>query len=152
MPKPRPQHFNVAKQLLAHQGSGTSDEPALAAEVVYETLFQALAPIIGAAGVRALVARSVRLSVAEFPCLRALVATTEPGEDQGQRLVACLSPLAAASALAVATGLYATLLGLMSNFIGERMVGQLVGKAFPGTEITELKEKSDEQQRSHSDA
>jgi RNA polymerase sigma-70 factor, ECF subfamily len=104
MRKPSPHHFDAATQLLA--SAGIQDEPAVAAAGVYEALFRALTPIIGAAGIRALFGRSVRLSAVEFPCLAELLAA-EPAEDQGRRLVDCLSTLEAPAAREVATGLIA---------------------------------------------
>jgi uncharacterized Tic20 family protein len=77
----------------------------------------------------------------EFPCLAELVSTAEPAEDDGQRLVWCLSKVEAEAVLEVATGLFAVLLALLCNFIGERMVWQIVRSAFPAIDMTGLKER-----------
>lgn len=136
MVRPLEAHVEVAKRLLAQErgGGGDAKERAVAAGRVYETLFRALAPVIGAAGVRALFARSVRLASTEFPCLGEISMTAEPPEDSVQvaeQLVGCLSKLEPAAGSEVATGLYAVFLGLLAKFIGERLVSQIVTTAFP---------------------
>lgn len=136
MPRLSSHHFDAAKRLLTQKGTGTPADPAAAAARVYETLFGAVAPIIGAEGFRTLVGRSVRLSVAEFPFLAEALASGEPAEDQVKRIVVCLSKLEVVTAWEVATGLYATLLGLMTTFLGEPMVSQIVRSAFPETDLT----------------
>jgi hypothetical protein len=141
MPISSPHYVDAARRLLAHESAGKAEERAVAARRVYDTLLSSLAPIIGAAGVRALFARSVRLSLTEFPCLEAVLHVEAPDGDHGQRLVECLRKLDAEAALEVATGLYAALLGLMAKFIGERMMWHLVARAFPAVDMSGLKEK-----------
>lgn len=136
MVRPLEAHVEIAKRLLAQEcgSGGDAEEHAAAAVRVYETLSRALAPVIGAAGVRALFARSVRLASTEFPCLGEIPMTAEPPEDGVQvaeRLVGCLRKLKPAAGSEVAAGLFAVLLGLMTKFIGERLVLQIVTTAFP---------------------
>jgi hypothetical protein len=138
MARPSEAHVEAAKRMLSRESAsgGNAELRAAAPGRVYETLFESLAPIIGEAGVRALFARSVRLTKAEFPCLGELLLTAEPPESSAQvaaQLVRCLSKLEPAAASAAATGLYAMLLGLMSNFIGDRLVWKLVRIALPET-------------------
>lgn len=135
MVRPLEAHVEVAKRLLAHErgSGGDAKERAAAAVRVYETLFRALAPVIGAAGVRALFARSVRLASTEFPCLKEIPMIAEPPQDSVQvveKLLGCLSKLEPAAGSEVATGLYAVFFGVMAKFIGERLVLQIVTTAF----------------------
>ena len=129
-------HAEAAERMLAQEcgSGGTTEERAAAAVRVYETLFRALAPVIGAAGVWALFARSVRLASAEFPCLTEIPMTAAPSESnvQGaQPLASCLRQLEPAAVAEVATAVYAAWLGLLAKLIGERLVVQVVKTAFP---------------------
>lgn len=61
-----------AKRLLAHEGAGagaSAAESAAAAGRIYEKLHAHLAPLVGAAGVQALLERSVKLIQSEFSFL-----------------------------------------------------------------------------------
>jgi hypothetical protein len=142
MVQPRDKHIDAAKRLLVHESAGGSAEnQAEAAVRVYQKLFRSLAPVIGEAGVDALLARSVRLSRAEFPCLSGVPTTSDTPESNMQRIMACLSKVDSSQVPEVATGLFATFLGLMSNFIGERLVWQIVRSAFPTMKAPERQEK-----------
>jgi hypothetical protein len=83
---------------------------------------------------RMLFARSLRLTQTGFPCLSEIRVTSEPTQDRAQiaaRLTACLSQLEPAASLEAATALYATFLRLMTHFIGDGLVRQIVNSAFP---------------------
>jgi len=144
MTKPSPHHVDAARRLLAYEMGTHADEgAALAAGRVHDRLFESLAPIIGAAGVRALFVRSVRLGMTEHPRLEAMLGAQDGHGAQmehGQRLVACLVELESGAAREVAVTLYAVLLDLMTRFIGERMVWRIVCSAFPAIDIPGLKE------------
>lgn len=126
----------VARRLLAREGGdeGNAQDRAAAAGRVYDSLHRSLAPVIGAAGVRAILARSVKLASAELPCLGRLTATDDGTEAPAQgalHLVSCLAGLEPAAASEVAISVYATLLGVMTKLIGEGLVLQIVKTAFP---------------------
>lgn len=136
MVKPLEAHAEAAKRMLAQEcaSGGTTELRAAAAVRVYETLFRALAPVIGAAGVWALFARSVRLASADFPCLKEIPMTAAPSESdvQGaQHLASCFRKLEPAAVAEGATAVYAAFLGLLAKLIGERLVMQVVKTAFP---------------------
>jgi hypothetical protein len=139
-------HVDAARRLLADEASRHAElGPTAAAGRVYERLFDALAPVIGPAGVRALIARSARLNKTEFPCLAHALSSRELPADAEQtsvHLVACLDELEPCVAAKVAIDLYATFLGLMTTFIGERLVTQLLKTAFPALQDIESKESS----------
>jgi hypothetical protein len=145
MARPTEAHREVAQQLLARSGGprATSEDPAASASRLYEALFRALGPVIGANGFRALFTRSVKLTAADHPCLEGAIATGEPAESKAaviERVAVCLAQLPPAAAAETTIALYATLLGLLTNFIGDSLVRQLVKGAFSGTDETASKE------------
>jgi hypothetical protein len=135
MARPTEAHVHIAQRMLAGLGAGAGDSDARAAAAgrVYDALFGSLAPVLGAAAVRALLARSVKLTKADFPTLCEAMAAgpLENNPRVAQQLVTCLSKLEPAVALAAATALYATLFGLVATFIGEELMWQIVKSAFP---------------------
>ena len=141
MSGPSDAHVEAARRVLAlasADGTGARSSGAPAGRV-YDALFEALAPVIGAAGARALFARSVKLTAGEFPCVGEIADAAnspEPSVNVALHLVSCLSKLDSAEALRVATGLYSALFSLMAKFIGEQLVWQIVRKAFPAFDAT----------------
>ena len=137
-------HLDAARRLLTQEGAGTgsAEERALAAGRIYEKLFARLAPLIGDAGVRAVFARSVKLARGEFSSLDEI--SMDPlGRDPPapeQDLVRCLGRLAPEAASSAAIRVYATLIALMTTFIGERLVLRIMESAFPRTD-----ERTDDQ-------
>lgn len=140
-------HVNAAERLLAHEGGSANarlDEQAAAPGRVYERIFHRLAPLIGKDGVRALFARSVKLTKAEFPSLAEIRITADRTETDGavaRQLVECLSKLEPAEGSRVASALYANFLRLLTDFIGERLVWQVLRRAFPQLDQGLPKEK-----------
>jgi len=134
-------YVRAAERLLDDEGPG---EHAAAAGRVCLALFEAFAPVIGAGGVHALLARSVKLAGAEAPCLKELELTSyQPDNDPRvaqRQLVDCLSELEPGAASKAATALYASLFGLMTRFIGEKLVFQIMKRAFPAIDETLLQE------------
>jgi hypothetical protein len=145
MARPSEAHFEAATRLLQSaqpSASGGSAEAAAAAHV-YDALFRAVAPVLGATGFRALFARALKLSQDEFPCLQAIRVRLEPPESEVQiagDLLACLSQLEPDAASQAATGLYAAFLGLLSSFIGDQLVWQIVKRALPAMGETSAEE------------
>jgi hypothetical protein len=127
-----------ARRLLSIEGdSGTSsDACAIAAGRVYDKLAAQLVPLLGAAGVEALFARSAKLAGAERPCIAALA----DGVDASTRLRACLQALAPAAASEVAALLFGTLLELIVTFIGDRLTVQALRGAWPAIDETAPRE------------
>lgn len=135
MTSPLPQSLSLARRVVAHerlQDGSTADCIAGACRI-YATLFQTLAPLLGHAAVRALFARSLKLAQRE----RSGGMTVDFREDQlddaglSQRLTDWLATVPSEDATAVVVDLYARFLGLLMTFIGERLVLQLLKKAFP---------------------
>lgn len=113
---------------------------------MYQALFQSVAPVLGTAGIRALFARSVKLTAAEFPWLGNVPIApimTVPAEDPMtvvQHVITGLSRLEPAAAAEVAIGLYATLLGLMTRLIGEPLVLQFIKDVLPAIAVSNWEE------------
>jgi hypothetical protein len=123
--------FARAKRLLAHEGasSGSSEDCALAAGRVYEKLNARLGPLLGAAGVRALFARSAKLASRD----RSAVAGVGLLESS-TTLSAFLQALEPAVAHEAAEALFGTFLSLTTTFIGERLTLQALRSAWPTIE------------------
>lgn len=115
----------IAELLLAHEAGSGGDEPASAVRV-HDKLAARLSPLIGVAGMRALIERSAKLTRAEYPCFAAATANGDSA-----RLAACFAELEPAAVHGAAAALYGTLLGLLMSFIGERLVWQVLRSAFP---------------------
>jgi hypothetical protein len=142
--KPTAAHIESARRLLAREGGGgLADERAAVAGRIHDKLVVRLAPLIGDSGVRALFARSVKVARVVFPALAEIQFATgvrpvpEPPEHQ---LVRCLGKCEPAVASEMAIYVYATLLTILANFIGEPLVARLLTSAFPGTDETTPKE------------
>lgn len=98
---------------------------------------------MGAVGVGVLFARSVKLAGDEFPILQEVLIATDGADAKAQvsqQLERCLGKLKPAAASEVVTSLYAILFGLMTTFIGERLVWQVLKRAFPAIQETGSKE------------
>lgn len=133
MTTPAPPDVEIAKRILEQEpprGAGVN-ERAAAAVRVYERLFERLSPLIGVAGMRAVLARSARLTKAEYPCFEA---ASVASELVAERLHACLAELDEAEIADAAAALYGTLFGLLNSFIGKRLVWQVLRSAFPGVD------------------
>jgi hypothetical protein len=127
-------------RLLDHEpptGPG-ANERAAAAVRVYERLFERLSPVIGVAGMRAILARSARITKPRFPSLEAASVASDLAAEH---LRSCFLQLEEAEMADAAAALYGTLLGLLNGFIGERLVWQVLRSAFPGIEESKPNER-----------
>jgi hypothetical protein len=115
--------------LLAHEGAaGSADEFAKAADRVYDKLDAHLAPLLGSAGVRALLVRSAQLTQSDFSFL----AVAFP--ENSTKLRECLQAQDPAVAGDSAAALFGTFFTLMTTFIGERLTTQVLRSAWPTIE------------------
>lgn len=118
--------------MLAHEGAADSaDEWATAAARVYDKLHAHLDPLLGVAGVQALLVRSAKLAHGEFACLEfaALASSTKLRESLQAQDVA----VASGSAVALFDNFFA----LITAFIGERLTSQVLRSAWPTHDETE---------------
>lgn len=133
----RGEHLEAARRLLAHEatGAGGIADHAAAAASVYAKLFRSLGPLLGEAGVGALLARSVKLTQSAFPALADVLAGGElPGDasEAGERLRSSLGRLEPTDRLAAAAAVYGAFLRLLTSFVGEALVRQVLRNAFSG--------------------
>jgi hypothetical protein len=138
MNRPSAAQRETARRLLLQEDGGgrSSAERAATAERVYETMVRSLAPLIGALGVGSIFARSVRLASADFPCLAAVTSAQGPADDPGAALRRCLQEQEPDAVAEIATAVFATFFALLTHFIGERLIMQIIGAAWPIFEET----------------
>ncbi len=136
-PRPTEAHRQLAARLLFDQGPGPETTGA-AVRRVHAGLIGGLAPILGAAGVQGLFARSVRLVRDESAPLAALLDPEHPSPGV-DRLSACLDQLPRATGQDAAIAVYGTLVALLATFIGDSLCEHLVRAAFPALESTRPK-------------
>jgi hypothetical protein len=101
---------------------------------VYEALSSALAPILGGSGFRAIFARSVKLTAADYPLLGTIPTPVAPAPQADPVLTHVLDSLAKLepdTASELAANIYASFYSLMTKMIGEALVEQIVRGAFP---------------------
>jgi hypothetical protein len=143
MPGATPDYKEIAQRMLTHDSApfSTAVECAAAVGNVNQRLHHRLAPLIGATGMRALFARSVKLTCVQHPALLAL-RSPEFGDNANiaDPLVELLSKLEYGVARATATALYANFIGLTSTLIGERLVLLVLQRAFPTLDVTAKQE------------
>lgn len=135
MARPSEAHVEVARRFLARscEGEGHSADPAVASRV-YDALSGALTPIIGESGFRAIFARSVKLTAADYPVLKAVPTVFAPPPEVDTVLthvLDCLAGLEPTAALELATSLYAAFYALLTKMIGESLVEEIVKGALP---------------------
>jgi len=129
--RPSPAQLETARRLLAHEGaaSGAGDRAAAAAGRVYDKLHAHLAPLLGSIGVQSLFVRSAKLTPGELGGLDQ-ISILEGAEKLRTHWQAQGAVVDEESAVA----LFGTFLGLLTTFIGERLVTQVVRSAWPTIE------------------
>lgn len=128
-----------SRRLLAHEGAaGGAYEWATAAGRVYDKLHTHLDPILGAAGVQALLVRGATLARDEFACLEVAAL------GDSTKLRACLQAQDAAVAAGAAVALFGNFFALITAFIGERLTSQVLLRAWPTLSETEPEETNHE--------
>lgn len=135
MNRPTAAHLAWARSLLALEHlAGDPDGPATAQRVL-EKLRQQLEPLLGVAGVQALLVRSARLAEREFECLANRELFSRPAG-----LRDCLRLQAPEPATAAAETLFGTFSALISRFIGDRLTTEVLRNAWPAIEDIPPKE------------
>ena len=137
MKQPSPAQLEKARRLLAHEGAASSaeDGAAAAAGRVYDKLHAHLAPLLGVIGVQSLFVRSAKLTSGEFSGL-AEVSILEGSEKLREHLQARGS----AGDVDSAAVLFGTFFALLTTFVGERLVTQVLRSAWPTIEETAPRE------------
>lgn len=137
-------HFSaVARQMLLHDSAGELSAAACAVSTarVLDRLQERLAPLVGTAGMRALFARSVKVTHVEFAALaRVRTAMLDEKMNAVESLTETLDSLDAAAAWTAATALFANFIELTSSLIGERLVFVVLQRAFPNIDVAAKQE------------
>jgi hypothetical protein len=122
----------LALKVLAHHAGPDAGSEAFAAAAhrAYDDLVRVAAPLIGQVGVDALTGRALHLAQQEYPWL---VHGREPEQSEGPfaQVIVSLKRQDPAVATEATGAVFATLAGLLVNFIGESLTTQLLRKAWP---------------------
>lgn len=124
-------HAQMARATLLLQHEGAADGAAECAEAagrVYDKLDAHLGPLLGSAGVRALLGRSAKLTQGRFSFLEGAVV------ESSTTLRECLQARDAAVATESAAVMFGTFFTLLTMFIGERLTTQALRRAWPTIE------------------
>ena len=137
MSRATPQLRKFAEHLIAHEAKErkSSASPSGRAFTVVEKLRPHLTNLMGMAGFRALLARSLTLAAAEVVWLRAVQLNTDGSWENLDERGAQVGPADFLEARVVAL---AQLIGLLVAFIGKNLTLRLVGEIWPGLSLKEL--------------
>ena len=133
MNAPSPEQLAWARQVLAREAAFRS-EPAEAVAEVYRKILLDLAPLIGTAGVHALLARSIRVTSAlysRFEQVRPSAPTGPDAEDPAQKLRECLQHQEPDKRQEAAEALLSNFFSLLAAFIGDRLTAQVLQGVWP---------------------
>jgi hypothetical protein len=134
MSTPTEVHLAWSRRLLKQDEDADQRLPA-SMELAYDRLLRCAGPIIGNNGVRAILARSLKLAAANHPALRPVLLVDGWAADPAKALRECPQAdddTARAGAIAV----LAIFLSLLSHFIGERLTTQIIETAWKPSEET----------------
>ena len=128
---------DFAERLIAHEtkGNKSSATKPPVAFLVFEKLRPHLANLMGSAGFRALLSRSLALASAEVPWLRAVQVQSDGSLDGLDEHDAQVGQDEFIEGRVV---LVAVLLGLLAAFIGEKLTLQLVHEVWPKLSLSDL--------------
>lgn len=128
---------DLAERLIAHEAKGNKTVRALPLQsfLVVDQLRPHLANLMGSAGFRALLSRSLVLANAEVPWLHAVNVNAD-GSLAG--FVELESQIGPGNFFEGKVVVLAQLLGLLAAFIGEILTLQLVGEIWPNLLINDL--------------
>ncbi len=139
MNRPSPATLAWSRRLLVHEeAAGSAHAWATAAGRVHDKLHAHLDPILGMAGVQALLVRSARVAHGEFVCLEVAAL------GDSTKLRECLQAQAPGVAEGAAVALFAGFFALITAFIGERLTSQVLRRAWPAFSETEPEETNHE--------
>ncbi len=126
-----------ARRLLALEAGtgGSALDWAVAAGQVHDKLLERFDPLLGAAGVRALLVRSQTLSKSRFACFGDVHLL-----DSTASLRDCLHAQGQEVALECAAVLFGTFLELLQTFIGQRLTTQILRSTWPTLDAVAPKE------------
>ncbi len=137
MNRPNPAQLEQARRLLAHEAAADSTDglATTAASRVYDKLHAHIAPLVGTAGVQLLFARSAKLAQGEFAFFAEISIL-----ENSTKLRECLQAKDPAVSTEAAAALFGTFFALLTTFIGERLTGQVLRRAWPTLEAAAPRE------------
>ena len=124
----------LALQVVGKRAGPSASATVLAAvaQRTYNELAEVAAPLIGQAGVEALMSRAVHLARREYPWLGSdRPDPTQHEENAFADVARCLGQAEAGSAADAAAAVFARLVGLLATLIGDRLTASLLYKAWP---------------------
>ena len=123
-------HRFALTALAGPAGDALGTDAPVAAARTYADLVRVSAPLIGHIGVAALTRRAVHLAGREHPLL---ARPSEPPDSERtfDYVIACLKGQDPAAATDAAAAVFATLFGLLVDFIGQPLTAGLLRKAWP---------------------
>jgi hypothetical protein len=127
----------LARLLLAHEAATDDEHAAEVAGRVYDRLHRQISPLIGSTGMKMIWVRAARLSQVEFAWLEELTKPVGASE-----LRECLLAQDHARAAESAIFLFATFLGFLATLIGERLLLQIIRRAWPMIDETPREENT----------
>jgi hypothetical protein len=134
--EPSREQLDLAARVLAHEcAEDPASGRAAAAARMFERLFLELAPLIGSAGVIALFSRAVMRTKSKRVAVEGLAITLEPLDVMEQHLRTHFAALSERDAAECAVALWAMLVSLMANFIGEPLTLQVIQRAWPAVDV-----------------
>ena len=137
MSRATPQMRGFAEHLIAYETRGhkSSETKPTVAMLVVEKLRPQLANLMGKAGFRALLSRSLALASTDIPWLRAVHVKSDGSFEGLDELEAQVGPDDFFEGRVV---LLAQLLGLLVAFIGEKLTLHLVREVWPKLSLNDL--------------
>ena len=134
-----PAQLESARRVLAHEGAlgGGTARGRTAAARVYEKIHFQLASMISVGGANLLFARTATLTQGEFARFANL-----PIDEGATKLREHLEAQTPAVATDSAAALFGNLFTLITTFIGERLWGQLLRRAWPSLDDTAPRKKT----------
>jgi hypothetical protein len=124
----------LAQRVVAKRAGPSANAAALAAaaERTYRDLGRVAAPLIGQAGIEALMRRAVHLARRQYPWLTSDDEDASPhGEDAFAQVVQCLGGAEPGSAADAAGAVFAVAAALLATLIGEGLTASLLYRAWP---------------------
>ena len=135
MSRPTPQIRNLAQRLIAYERGDKLSEAKIRTFPAFEKLRPHLATLMGNAGFRALLSRSLALANEEVPWLRAVHVKADGSLEALEQLETQVGPDEFMEGRVV---LLAQLLGLLMAFIGENLTLRLVREVWPKLSLDDL--------------
>jgi hypothetical protein len=127
------QRESVFRRMLVREAGTNADASlvAAAARRLCEQFARELTPLIGALGVAAIYARSLHLAQRRFPQLAPFSASQQEEHDPISRAQRLIERQELTVAIDVAGGMLASVVQLLTSFIGEGLTASLLRKAWP---------------------